>query len=742
MKRRANPTNPSFRASSTLATIDAVVIDDDGNPVTDLTRDDFEIKVGGKRQDLQQVVYIRAGSPFQPAGPNGLPNAAESTSPAAAPGLSTASTALKESHGGTGPVTRTIAFVVDDLSLSFESTFYVRRALTKYIETQVQPGDLVAIVRTASGTGALQQFTTDTRLLKMAVSRVQWDFRSRNGIASFEAITPTFSGMGSGADVDGLRSDYTAAGSLGAIQYIARGIEELPGRKSIVLLSEGFPQMFADRLEGGRVWNAMTRMLDEANRAGVVLYTIDARGLQTAGLTAEDNPQARNWGPSGGGPSGSTGPPAGMGGTSGSGGGGGGDAGSGNSTGAAAGGGPPMTGSGAGFLDAGSAAVRSAAGGRMANLIDSQESLQFIANQTGGLAVMNTNDLGRAIDRVLEDQRGYYLLGYPVPPDKLHAGWDHDGVSVKVARPHTHVRARQGFFGPANRKDPSQPVTDPLLTGLLSPFGASGISARLMSAFWHDGKQSYVRSMLFFDANDLHFVDSPFGDKGAYLELAVLAVDGDGQVTASSRHRLRLSLTPAQYHDALKHGVVFRSRLVLNKPGAYQIRAAVRDLDTARLGSSSQFLEVPKVGKGKLALSGVLLKGVEAEPAGAAKDDTLEVVSGLDDNALLAPTIRILRPGSKAVYAYEIYDGLGDASGLEMSATLIRNGTSVYQSPREPVKVLQADKKVRVISIGGSLDLGKDMPSGPYSLQVDVLRQHNGKVERRASQWVDFEVRR
>jgi hypothetical protein len=281
-----------------------------------------------------------------------------------------------------------------------------------------------------------------------------------------------------------------------------------------------------------------------------------------------------------------------------------------------------------------------------------------------------------------------------------------------------------------------------LLVGLLKPFGAADVSARLMSAFWHDGSKSYVRSLLFFDANDLHFVDSPFGDRAANLELAVLAVDGDGVITASSRHRLRLSLTPVEYQDALKHGVVFRSRLIVDRPGAYQIRAAVRDLDSGRIGSSSQFLEVPKVGKGKLALSGLLLKGMGTDAADTSKDGTIAVSSGLIDNALLAPTIRILKPGTKAVYAYEIYNGLGDDAQLQMSATVLRNGKAVYHSPEAPVSATNAEKKGRVIAIGGALDLGSDMPSGPYSLQVDVLRQRNGKVDRRASQWVDFEVRR
>ena len=138
----------------------------------------------------------------------------------------------------------------------------------------------------------------------------------------------------------------------------------------------------------------------------------------------------------------------------------------------------------------------------------------------------------------------------------------------------------------------------------------------------------------------------------------------------------------------------------------------------------------------------MLLKGIAAATTDAEQDSLTVASSSLSSDTLLGPTIRILHPGAKAVYAYEIYDGLGDTTGLEMSATLIRNGKAVYHSPAAAVKAPQADKKVRVISIGGSLDLGNDMPSGPYSLQVDVLRQRNGRIDHRASQWVDFEVRR
>jgi hypothetical protein len=484
-------------------------------------------------------------------------------------------------------------------------------------------------------------------------------------------------------------------GSLGAIRFVAQGIQYLPGRKSIVLLSEGFAEMFKERIEGGRLWNALTNMLDSANRAGVVLYTIDARGLQTAGLTAEDNPVIRDWSVGGASPD----------------------------------------------RDRHAALIREKQKARNDELLNSQESLQFIADQTGGLAIMNTNDLGKAIDRVLDDQRGYYLLGYTVPPDTPLRGWNQGGVQISVKRPHTHVRSRQGFFGPASPRDAVKPMTDPLLLAALSPFTTADISARLTSDFWHDGTRPSVQSMFFIDANDIAFSVTDTGHRVAQMDLALFVVADNGLITATSRRSISMDLSADQYNDALKHGLVYRSRLFVDRPGAYQIRAAIRDLTTGRAGSGSQFLEIPEVGKGKLALSGVLLKGLSA--SATIEPDTLDVASNsLSAETLLGPTIRILHPGAKAIYAYEIYDGLGDTANLQMSATLIRNGKEVYRSAAEPVKAPPADKKVRVISIGGSLDLGKDMPSGPYSLQVDVSRQRNGRVDRRASQWVDFEVRR
>jgi hypothetical protein len=68
-----------------------------------------------------------------------------------------------------GSVRRTIAIVVDDLTMSFGSVYYARRALRRFVEQQMEPGDLVAIIRTTGSVGALQQFTSDKQVLLAAI---------------------------------------------------------------------------------------------------------------------------------------------------------------------------------------------------------------------------------------------------------------------------------------------------------------------------------------------------------------------------------------------------------------------------------------------------------------------------------------------------------------------------------------------------------------------------------------------
>ena len=72
--------------------------------------------------------------------------------------------------------------------MSFSSIYWVKQAVKKFLDEQVQPGDLVAIIRTGSGMGALQQFTTDRRQLYAAADKIRWNAAGIGGTSSFASI--------------------------------------------------------------------------------------------------------------------------------------------------------------------------------------------------------------------------------------------------------------------------------------------------------------------------------------------------------------------------------------------------------------------------------------------------------------------------------------------------------------------------------------------------------------------------
>jgi VWFA-related protein len=161
------------RITTNLVQIDAVVTKN-GKAVTNLTEDDFEIYEDGKKQTITSFAYISNLT----------------KDPSSASRDSASQPAPKKNEAGVPPTIpiqrdvsrRTVGIVVDDLGISAESMTHVRRQVRKFIAEELQPNDLVAVIRTGGEMGALQQFTNDKRLLNRAVERLRWSPCSRVGI--------------------------------------------------------------------------------------------------------------------------------------------------------------------------------------------------------------------------------------------------------------------------------------------------------------------------------------------------------------------------------------------------------------------------------------------------------------------------------------------------------------------------------------------------------------------------------
>src|SRR6185503_1110589 len=140
------------RITTNLVQVDAVITDKNGKPITDLKPDELQLSEDNRTQKITHFSYVAADK-----SPSATTDGRDNRMPG------------PPSQLRPEDVRRTIALVVDDLGLSFQSTHYVRRALKQFVDQQMQAGDLVAIIRTSGGMGALQQFTADKRQLYAAI---------------------------------------------------------------------------------------------------------------------------------------------------------------------------------------------------------------------------------------------------------------------------------------------------------------------------------------------------------------------------------------------------------------------------------------------------------------------------------------------------------------------------------------------------------------------------------------------
>lgn len=693
----ATPTPPiaddSIKISTNLIQIDVSVTDKNGNPVTDLRADEFEIFENGKRRTLSNFSYIAANGTSTPTATPvpPTPKKKDATSIPVAP------IKLRQEQ-----VRRTYALVVDDLGLNFASIERVREVLRKFIETEVRPGDLVAILRTGSGIGTMQSFTSDKRVLNAAIDRIRWNSVGRASTDLYEAIKPTLREERDGTQrADGstvatagveeekaslqqiseTRSETFSIGTLGSLRYIIGGMSGLPGRKSIVLFSEGF--ILTDL--SNRVYDQMRVIADLANRASVVFYTIDPRGVVNPEMAFADE-DIRRVVP-----------------------------------------GRP----GQGRFDDDPRDRRNSA------FRDSQLSLRFLAAETGGLAVQNQNFFGKGLENAVNDLGSYYLLGY-LPDDEVFdpSKAKFNKLEVKVARPGVKVRYRSGFFGISDEKirSATQAAQPKVVAALISPFEQNDIEINLYPVFENDPSLgNIVQALVYIDAKSLDFTDSG-SNKKANFDLLAMTFGDNGNVVDQFAKNYSVEVPELVYQNMIRNGFVYTLSVPIKKAGAYQFRVALRDTATNKVGSATQFIEIPDVTK-NLSLSNLIVDGFTASEwqrvkAGGSRDNS-------EKSVLLDATQRRFKRNSILRFDYVIYNP--DRSGtLESQVRLIRDGRIIVDEKPSAVKLSDAVDPTRIQSVG-AVGLGSDLGAGSYILQVIVFDSRSPK-KKITTQFVEFDV--
>ena len=660
-----------------LVRIDVVVTDKGGHPRPGLAREDFAVFEDGQLQTLAQFEACSRRLPGTPPAP------------------STPAVAAAEEPARPRPL-RFVVLAVDDFHIEFGNLVRAKKALTRFVEEDVGPEDRVALV-TMSG-AVSQDMTADRDVLRQAISRLS--ARRLGGWMGVPYISEYQAELIERGDQDALavavdeilrerpmdpaeaearqkaraifeESVYNARATLGTLENLIRNMARLPGRKVLFLVSDGFLVGLSASSGLGYDIRSIT---DAGTRAGVVVYSLETRGLtaqmQTGGLMAASTRR------------------------------------------------PGMT-------DA-----------KMYSRVFSMErqseeatrdAMHALAADTGGFLVQNTHDLHAGLKRMLDDTETYYVLAYEPTNTKRDGAFRRIEVRLPGQRG-VRVRARAGYFAPGDRRASSPSRTSKKPKDRPSESGEAPLPAipvHLSADFVGlDRGVTEVVVSGHADATRLPFVRQGDRYKTAIEMVAAVHDQAGAVVTTLEPQRLALDMTEAQRERLSKEGIPYQKTAAL-PPGRYEVRLTVRAAGAGAVGIASQWVEIPDLTAGRLTLSSLfLLKAGEAP--------------GSESSVVLSQARRHFRRDEALhmqLYAYNPKRDAAGAVSLAWQASILRGGVAAETGVLEPMMV--GEVQGPPVPHTSRMELGSLEP-GEYELEVTVIDQNAGeKATRRVGFTID-----
>lgn len=697
----AKAAQPTFKVSVNIVDVDVTVKDAQGNFVTGLTADDFEVFEDGKPQTIQTFSYIEL--PAQPRtsfafGGRPVPNDVRSN---------------RDVESG-----RVYIIVLDDLNVAPLRTAIVRRHARNFIEQHFGPHDLAAVVVTSGRKDAAQEFTNDPALLLRAVDhffgqRLQpaemqrLDDYYQNQLLA--GLNDTIENAGDpqqsttvvnpitrnqSFDPSNLERGQRAVGVLNTIASLSEFLEGVRGRrKALLWFSEGIDYPMAEAFSsqsGSEILRATRDAVAAAGRANVNVYALDPRGL--IGLTTDLIDSMKS-------------------------------------------GAPDMMGTDpsrpAGTPFSGTQAL-------LSDMRLTQDSLRTLADGTGGFAAVDTNSFAEAFDRITDANSRYYLLGYAPPPHPRDGRFHR--IEVRTKRPGLQVVARRGYPSPSGKtaterkqealerwargrrsggaNDTSLELRDALNSAVQQP----GLTLSVQAApFKGSAKEASVALTVELDGAPLEFAQQANGLFADTLEVSFFALNEDARAQRGTRAALNLAVRPDTYQRVKTQGVRLNSRTAM-APGRYQLRVGARNPVSGKTGTVFYDVVVPDFTQEPLMMSGLLLSARSA-------DATVEVLTPQRDPAVEkllgapATTRRTFRQAEELAWMSEIYDNSPpkQPKQIDVSARLIDAAGRDAFASRDVLGNGGADApKWQTFGYTGRIPL-KDIPPGQYLLRIEAL---------------------
>jgi len=533
----------TFKVRVNVVLVRVVVRDQSGKVVDNLKKEDFQLFDNRKPQVISTFSLETPASHLVPVVTvsDHPESAADEKSPPTA--------ALPQ---------RFVSLLFDDLHLSMEDAAYDRTAATKIFDAMA-PSDRVGIY-TTSGQFA-QEFTADREVLKKALNQIisrplfgaavhdcpdisyfQADLIANKqdsqalGVAAEDAVECAFNGdetkLAAARSLASVTAQRTVNSGDSASDYTYRHMEDvlrrlsgMPGQRKLVFISPGFilSTLLLERVD----------IIDRANRAGVVIDALDARGLYTPDLGGDiSSPSVDSY-------------------------------------------------KTAGFKSTYRAQAQFA----------QQEILDDLASGTGGTFYHNRNDIDVALREAVAAPVASYLLGFSPQNLKLNGSFHTLKVSL-TGKQKFNLQARRGYYAPRTAKDPAQAATEEIQEAVFSQEEIRDLPVDLQTQFFRkDQAQVRLSVLAHVDLKSIKFRKVE-GRNHDDLTLATVIFDENGNYVTGGEKILEMKLLDSTLDRLDRSGITVKSSFDV-KPGSYLVRLVVRDKEGEMMAARNGAVVIP-----------------------------------------------------------------------------------------------------------------------------------------------------
>jgi VWFA-related protein len=708
-----------IRTETRVVLVDAVVTDKKGAYVRDLTKKDFKVWEDNKEQGITSFSF------------EADPNSPTASQP------------------------RYLVLFFDNSTIGPGDQIRARDAATKFIDSNAAPNHLMSVVNYGGSLDIVQNFTDNADRLKAAVQGVRTS-----------SVSPNVSRNSPMPQLDRAAASFGKLDMIMALRSLAKNLATIPGRKTLILLTGGFP-VPPDLLQ------EVTATIDVCNHSNVAIYPIDIRGLVAPAMQDDDaalvraplRPYLQNVafafqgrGASGGGSTGGSSGGSTGGGVSGSGGGGRSPGGTGGTS-----GGTGRTGTSGGTVGAprGSTtgtAMPSMTPGmplplmRNANSLipkfpesatTNQQLMYMLADGTGGFVIVNTNDLLGGLEKIGKELNEHYLLGYT--PPETEEGSCHS-LKVKVDRGGTTVRARSGYCNAKSKDVLQQTPTETTLESKITSSTPGTLSSQMQTAFFYTSANvARVEVALDLPPDAMKF-EKEKGKPHAEVNVLGIAYKPDGAVAARFSDVVKLDFNDKKDLDIFKqHPYHYENQFDIGS-GTYNLKV-VFSSGGAGFGKLERSLKIdPYDGKtfamSSFALSRKIVKASDPNStveAALLEDRTPLVFEGLQ---IVPSADNTFKNTEKVGVYFEIYEprmvNMDPAKPVTMALQIrvLDGKTDAQKSDSGLFRIKVPDKPGSpAIPFGGVIPVTGLAP-GAYHLEITAMNDAN-KVFTRVT---DFQI--